>query len=89
MMGWFALNAMCVSLVFFLGVTNCSQMASYLLTFRSNTCTLPSAVTAANTVEEYGAQATSPTALFKSKVNTGSLWKEQTKHTIEQMGLNG
>jgi hypothetical protein len=30
-------------------------------------------VTAANIVEEYGAQATSPTALFRSKVNTGSL----------------
>lgn len=35
--------------------------------------TLPSAVTAANTVDEYGAQATSPTELLKSNVNIGSL----------------
>lgn len=35
--------------------------------------TLPSAVTAANTVDEYGAQATSPTELFKSKVKRGFL----------------
>ena len=33
----------------------------------------PSAVTAAKTVEEYGAQATSPTALPRSNVNIGSL----------------
>ena len=35
--------------------------------------TFPSAVTAANTVEEYGAHATSPTELFKSKVKSGFL----------------
>ena len=39
--------------------------------------TFPSAVTAANTVEEYGAQATSPTGLFKSNVNNGSLKKNR------------
>ena len=33
----------------------------------------PSAVTAAKTVDEYGAQATSPTALPRSNVNIGSL----------------
>ena len=35
--------------------------------------TFPSAVTAAKTVDEYGAQATSPTALPRSNVNIGSL----------------
>ena len=35
--------------------------------------TFPSAVTAAKTVEEYGAQATSPTELFRSNVNRGFL----------------
>lgn len=35
--------------------------------------TIPSNVTAANTVEEYGAQATSPTGAFRSKMNSGVL----------------
>lgn len=39
------------------------------------TLTVPSVVTAANTVEEYGDQATSPTAAFRSKVNIGVLEK--------------
>lgn len=43
--------------------------------------TLPSAVTAANTVDEYGAQATSPTELFKSKVKRGFLQCEIQKET--------
>ena len=35
-------------------------------------------MTAAKTVDEYGAQATSPTALPKSKVKIGSLsWKKK------------
>lgn len=38
--------------------------------------TVPSVVTAANTVEEYGDQATSPTAAFRSKVNIGELQKK-------------
>jgi hypothetical protein len=42
----------------------------------NSTITLPSAVTAAKTVDEYGAHATSPTALPRSKVNTGSLKQE-------------
>ncbi len=37
--------------------------------------TFPSVVTAAKTVEEYGAQATSVTEVFSSKVNTGDLWE--------------
>jgi hypothetical protein len=37
------------------------QMGSSLFSFRSNTCTFPSSVVAANTVDEYGAQAMSPT----------------------------
>jgi len=37
-----------------------------LLIFKSKTNTLPSAVTAANTVDEYGAHAASPTALPRS-----------------------
>lgn len=44
------------------------------------TLTVPSVVTAANTVEEYGDQATSPTAAFRSKVNIGVL----EKHTYSQ-----
>lgn len=35
--------------------------------------TFPSVVTAAKTVEEYGAQATSVTPALRSKVNTGEL----------------
>ncbi len=38
--------------------------------------TEPDEVTAANTVDEYGAQATSPTALFRSNVNIGSLQRK-------------
>ena len=45
---------------------DCTQRLSYLLTERSNKWTLPSAVTAAKTVEENGDQATSPTTLFRS-----------------------
>lgn len=40
------------------------------------TLTVPSVVTAANTVEENGDQATSPTAAFRSKVNIGELRKK-------------
>ena len=35
MTGNFGLKAICVSFVFFFGVTSCSQIASYLLTLRS------------------------------------------------------
>uniref|UniRef100_A0A2M4DEF9 Putative secreted protein n=1 Tax=Anopheles darlingi TaxID=43151 RepID=A0A2M4DEF9_ANODA len=48
------------------------QMALYLFTFRSNTNTFPSVVTAANTVLEYGAHLTSPTEEPRSKMNNGS-----------------
>ena len=54
-------------------VPDCTHSGSYLLMLRSNTCTFPSMVTAANTVEQYGDQAISPTMLFRSKVNMGSL----------------
>ena len=54
-------------------VPDCTQRGSYLLILRSNTCTFPSAVTAANTVEAKGDQATSPTTLLRSYVNIGSL----------------
>lgn len=37
-----------------------------LVEAQKGTLTFPSVVTAANTVEEYGAQATSPTAEFRS-----------------------
>jgi len=39
-MGWYGLKDMCVSLVFFLATTDCSQIGSYLLMFKSytNTC---------------------------------------------------
>lgn len=57
-----------------LRVTTCwMQIALYRFTFRSNTCTLPSDVTAASTVVEYGAQRTSPTLAPRSKTNSGSL----------------
>merc|ERR1719324_143793 len=76
MMGLFLLKATCVSLAFF--VTCCWQMGSYLFCCRSNTCTFPSVVTAAKTHEEYGDHATQPTALPRSKVNTGSSsWSSQ------------
>lgn len=45
------------------------------------TLTVPSVVTAANTVEEYGDQATSPTAAFRSKVNMGVLEKKKKTDT--------
>ena len=54
-------------------IPDCTQRGSYLLILRSNTCTFPSAVTAANTVEAKGDQATSPTTLLRSYVNIGSL----------------
>lgn len=41
--------------------------------FSLNGLTIPSSVTAANTVEEYGAQATSPTGACRSKMNSGVL----------------
>lgn len=68
------LNVIRVSLFFFRGTTCCEQIALYLLTFKSNTNTLPSVVTAAKTVLEYGAHFTSPTLAPKSNINKGSLW---------------
>jgi hypothetical protein len=44
-----------------------------LFSFKSNTWTFPSAVTAANTVLEYGDQATSPTAFPRSNDMIGTL----------------
>lgn len=49
------------------------QMGLYLLTFKSNTYTFPSFVTAANTVDEYGAHLTSPTQAPTSNTKSGSL----------------
>eukprot|EP00962_Isochrysis_galbana_P037874 scaffold13320_cov118-Isochrysis_galbana.AAC.3 len=55
------------SLVHFaLRTTFCSQSASFLFSLRSKTCTLPSAVQAANVVDDQGVHATSPTWLFRS-----------------------
>lgn len=68
------LNVIRVSLFFFRGTTCCEQIALYLLTFKSNTNTLPSVVTAAKTVLEYGAHFTSPTLAPKSNMKRGSLW---------------
>mmetsp|Transcript_71613 Transcript_71613/g.104922 ORF Transcript_71613/g.104922 Transcript_71613/m.104922 type:complete len:201 (-) Transcript_71613:1587-2189(-) len=69
----FGLNATCVTLL--LRTTFWSHMASCLFSARSNTCTLPSLVTAAKTLEEYGAHSTSPTALPRSKDMSGCrLW---------------
>lgn len=57
-----------------LRATTCwMQIALYLFTFRSNTKTFPSEVTAAKTVLENGAHLTSPTLAPKSKTNNGSL----------------
>lgn len=61
------------SLFLRLDTTAWMQIALYLFTFRSNTNTLPSVVTAANTVLEYGAHLTSPTDAPRSKMNRGSL----------------
>ena len=44
--------------------------------------TRPSVVQAANTVEAYGAQATSPTELFKSNVNMGSLYENKHRFHV-------
>lgn len=41
--------------------------------------TVPSIVTAAKTVEEYGDQATSPTAAFRSNVNIGVLHRNENE----------
>ena len=64
-----------------------TQRGSYLLILRSNTCTLPSAVTAAKTVEAKGDQATSPTTLFRSYVNIGSLEREGERQEISHSTL--
>jgi len=76
--------------------TFCSHNGSRLFSDKSYTCTFPSLVTAAKTVDEYGAQATSPTAFFKSNdiMGVDTLWShnftvqsaEQDKNT---RGWNG
>lgn len=71
--GIFWLNAIRVSLTFFRGTTCCTQIGLYLFTLISKTKTLPSDVTAARTVLEYGAHFTSPTLAPKSNMNSGSL----------------
>jgi len=73
MIGSLWLNAMRVSLLRFLLTTACTHMGLYLFTFKSKTWTFPSLVTAANTVLEYGAHSTSPTAHPKSNTKSGSL----------------
>ena len=50
--GWNLLNETWVNFAFFFCVISCSQIGSYLLTFKSKTNTLPSAVTAQKTVDE-------------------------------------
>ena len=74
--GLCALNAMWFSRAFFLWTIICEHIGWYLSTFKSNTCTLPSTVTAAKTVLEYGAHATSPTCEFKSSMKRGCLRNE-------------
>lgn len=73
MNGIFLLNAIRVSRTVFLGTTCCTQIGLYLLTLMSNTKTLPSVVSAAKTVLEYGAHLTSPTLAPRSNINSGSL----------------
>ena len=67
------LNAIRVNLLLFLLTIDWMQIGLYLFTFKSNTWTLPSSVTAENTVLEYGAHSTSPTAQPKSNTNSGVL----------------
>lgn len=83
MKGSFWLKAKRVSLFFFLETTDWMQIALYLLTFKSNTKTFPSVVTAAKTVLESGAHFTSPTLAPKSKMNRGSLGKQTPKVKYE------
>ena len=71
--GWCALNATWFNLAFFRDTTCCEQIGWYLSTLISKTWTFPSTVTAANTVLEKGAQATSPTCEFKSNMKIGFL----------------
>lgn len=73
MNGSLLLNAIRVRRADFFGTTCCTQIGLYLLTFMSNTNTLPSDVSAAKTVLEYGAHFTSPTLDPRSKINNGSL----------------
>ena len=54
-------------------VTFWLHIAWYLSNFKSNTCTLPSKVEAANTVLEYGAQAMSVTWESRSNIKRGLL----------------
>lgn len=71
--GNFGLKEILLILFLRLETIACAQIGLYLLTLRSNTHTLPSLVTAANTVDEYGAHLTSPTLSPTSKTNRGSL----------------
>lgn len=71
--GSLSLNAILVNLYFFLDTTACSHIGLYLFTFKSKTYAFPFEVTAPKTVEEYGAQLTSPTLAPKSNTNRGSL----------------
>lgn len=71
--GIFWLNAIRVSRTFFRGTTCWLHIGLYLLTLISKTNTFPSVVTAANTVDEYGAHLTSPTLAPKSNIKSGSL----------------
>lgn len=72
-MGNFRLKDILVILFLLLETMACTQMGLYLLTLRSKTHTFPSLVTAANTVDEYGAHLTSPTLSPTSNTNSGSL----------------
>lgn len=71
--GNFGLKEILVILFLRLETIACTHIGLYLLTLRSNTQTLPSLVTAANTVEEYGAHLTSPTLSPTSNTKRGSL----------------
>ena len=72
-MGWWALNATWFSRALFRETICWEHIGWYLSSLISNTCALPSTVTAANTVLENGAQATSPTCEFKSNMKIGFL----------------
>lgn len=62
-----------VNLFLLFETTACMHIGLYLFTFKSKTYTFPSEVTAAKTVDEYGAHWTSPTGAPTSKTNRGSL----------------
>ena len=83
-MGDRRLNASLLALAFF--TTFCSQMGPWWSTARSYTYALPSSVTAAKVVLEYGAHATSPTGVPRSNDITGTGWVVSHSFTLQSAG---